>query len=178
MRFVTKVAVPSLAAALLLAACGSSSSGTPKHSNAQPVAHTTSSSPTTVKTVSSPLGMILVDSRGMTLYRLSAEQNGKFICTTASCTGIWHPLTISTGATPGGDVSSLATVKRPDGTTQVTYKGAPLYTFADDQQPGDTKGQGFKDVGTWGAVTVGTSAAPANSSVSAESSSSGSASHY
>ena len=107
-----------------------------------------------MKTGSSSLGTILVDGSGMTLYSLSAEKNGKFICTASACTAIWHPLTVSAGATPSG-VSSLGVVKRPDGTTQVTYKGAPLYTFAQDQQPGDTKGQGFKDVGTWGVVTVG-----------------------
>jgi hypothetical protein len=33
----------------------------------------------------------------------------------------------------------------------------PLYTFAQDQKPGDTLGQGIKDVGTWGAVTVSAS---------------------
>jgi hypothetical protein len=37
----------------------------------------------------------------------------------------------------------------------------PLYTFAQDQHPGDAKGQGFKDVGTWSAVTVSGAAAPA-----------------
>jgi predicted lipoprotein with Yx(FWY)xxD motif len=163
MRFIAKVAVPTLAAAVFLAACGSSSYSTAKSSNAQPVAHTTSSSGTTVKTGSSSLGTILVDSRGMTLYHLSAEQNGKFICTPSACTSIWHPLTVGAGATPSGSVSSLGTVKRPDGTTQVTYKGGPLYTFTQDQQPGDTKGQGFKDVGTWSVVTVGTQPAPATS---------------
>jgi hypothetical protein len=34
-----------------------------------------------VKTASNSLGTILVDSQGMTLYHLSGEQNGKFICT-------------------------------------------------------------------------------------------------
>jgi hypothetical protein len=39
----------------------------------------------------------------------------------------------------------------------------PLYTFAEDRAPGEAKGQGIKDVGTWKAVTVGTqsSSAPA-----------------
>jgi predicted lipoprotein with Yx(FWY)xxD motif len=90
----------------------------------------------------------------MALYHLGGEQGGKFICTSTGCTGIWHPLTITAGSTPSGTVASLGTVKRPDGTTQVTYKGTPLYTFAQDQ-PGETKGQGFKDVGTWTVVTTG-----------------------
>jgi predicted lipoprotein with Yx(FWY)xxD motif len=92
----------------------------------------------------------------MTLYSLSAEQGGKFICTSSSCTQIWHPL--SAAGTPSG-VASLGTVMRPDGTQQVTYKGMPLYTFAQDQQPGQVKGQGFKDVGTWSAVTVSSAGA-------------------
>ncbi len=177
MRFVLKAAVPTIAAAVLLAACGSSSNSTTTSSNAHPAAQTTSSSTTTLKTGTSSLGTILVDSKGMTLYSLSAERNGRFICTPAACTAIWHPLTVSAGATPGG-VSSLSTVKRPDGTTQVTYEGAPLYTFTQDQQAGDTKGQGFKDVGTWSAVTVGSSPAPATSTTQSEPSEGGGAYHY
>ncbi|HYM44871.1 MAG TPA: hypothetical protein VES65_01755 [Solirubrobacteraceae bacterium] len=104
---------------------------------------------------------VIVDSQGMTLYHLSGEQNGKFICTSSACLQVWHPLSASAG-TPSGSVGSLGTVKRPDGTEQVTYKGMPLYTFAPDQKPGDAKGQGIKDVGTWTAVTVsGSSSAPA-----------------
>jgi predicted lipoprotein with Yx(FWY)xxD motif len=94
----------------------------------------------------------------MTLYSLSAEHGGKFICT-STCTQVWHPLSAA-GGTPSG-VASLSTVTRPDGSQQVAYKGMPLYTFAQDQRPGDTKGQGFKDVGTWSAVRVGAAAAPA-----------------
>jgi predicted lipoprotein with Yx(FWY)xxD motif len=89
----------------------------------------------------------------MTLYRLSGEQRGKWICTSA-CVQVWHPLIAPAGSSPTGSVSSLGTVKRPDGTVQVTYKGLPLYTFAKDQKPGDAKGQGIKDVGTWNAVTT------------------------
>ncbi len=165
MRFLAKLTLPSLAAAsLLFAACGSSSSSstsTTTASNAKPASQTTSVSATTVKTGSTSLGPTLTNAQGMTLYRLTGETGGKFICTTSACTAIWHPLTVAAGTTPGG-AAAIATVKRPDGTTQVAYKGAPLYTFAQDQQPGEDKGQGLKDVGTWTVVTVGT-AAPAAS---------------
>jgi predicted lipoprotein with Yx(FWY)xxD motif len=161
MRNLAKLTVPCLAAAsLLLAACGSSSnSSTTKASNANP-AQSPSTASATVKTGSTSLGKVLVNGQGMTLYHLSAESGGKFICTSSACTAIWHPLKVTAGATPTGEVGALTTVKRPDGTTQVAYKGAPLYTFASDQEPGETKGQGVKDVGTWSVVTVG-AAAPA-----------------
>lgn len=161
-----KLSVPTLAACLLLAACGSSKNSTTTSSSAQPATQTTGSAGATVKTASSSLGTILVDAQGMTLYHLSGEQNGKFICTNAACTGIWHPLTISAGSTPSGEVGSLGTVKRPDGTTQVTYKGTPLYTFASDQQPGETKGQGIKDVGTWSVITTGSSSSSSSTQTS------------
>jgi predicted lipoprotein with Yx(FWY)xxD motif len=120
-----------------------------------------------VKTASnSTLGAtILVNAQGLTLYHLSGEQNGKWICTSATCVGAWHPLTAQTGAALRGSVGSLGTIKRPDGTTQVTYKGMPLYTFVQDQKPGDANGQGIKDVGTWTAVSTSAAAttAPATS---------------
>jgi predicted lipoprotein with Yx(FWY)xxD motif len=103
----------------------------------------------------------------MTLYHLSGEQNGKFICTSSACVGVWHPLIAPSSGAPSGEGVSLGTVKRPEGTVQVTYKGTPLYTFTGDQQAGETKGQGIKDVGTWSAVTTGSSSAPAAGSTPA-----------
>jgi len=97
----------------------------------------------------------------MTLYRLSGEHAGKWICTSSECVKIWHPLTASAGQAPKGSVSSLGTVKRPDGMMQITYKGMPLYTFAEDTSPGEAKGQGIKDVGVWAAVTTGAASTPA-----------------
>ena len=35
---------------------------------------------------------------------------------------------------------------RSDGGKQVAYNGRPLYFFAGDTAPGDTKGQGLNDV--------------------------------
>jgi predicted lipoprotein with Yx(FWY)xxD motif len=158
MRHLLKLSLPAIAASLLIAACGSSSSKTTS-SATQAATQTSSSSAVVVKTASNPtLGTILIDAQGMTLYHLSGEQNGKFICTNSACLGVWHPLTLSSG-TPSGEVGSLGTVKRPDGTVQVTYKGTPLYTFASDK-PGEANGQGIKDVGTWSAVTTNSSQAP------------------
>lgn len=168
MRHLLKLCVPTLAACFLLAACGGSKTSTTTSSNTS-ATQTAGSSGATVKTVSSSLGTILVNAQGMTLYHLSGEQNGKFICTSAACTGIWHPLTISAGGTPSGEVGSLSTVKRPDGSAQVAYKGTPLYTFASDHQPGETKGQGIKDVGTWSAVATGSTSSSSSTQTSAPS---------
>jgi predicted lipoprotein with Yx(FWY)xxD motif len=170
MRHVLKLSLPAIAASLLIAACGSSSSSSTTSSAAstQSAAQTTSSpsSAVLVKTASNSLGTILIDSQGMTLYHLSGEQNGKFICTGSACVGVWHPLIAPSSGTPSGAVGSLGTVKRPEGTVQVTYKGTPLYTFTGDQQPGETKGQGIKDVGTWSVVTTSSSSTPATSTSS------------
>jgi predicted lipoprotein with Yx(FWY)xxD motif len=95
---------------------------------------------------------VLVNLRGLTLYTLSAETNGKFICK-GSCLKDWHPLVVAAGVKPTGPVR-LGTVKRPDnGRRQVTFDGRPLYTFDEDEKAGDAKGQGIKDVGTWHAAT-------------------------
>jgi predicted lipoprotein with Yx(FWY)xxD motif len=161
--------VPAVAASVTLAACGSSSSGT--GSSASSSSSSSASQPSTsaavVKTASNATigATVLTNAQGMTLYSLSAERGGKFICT-STCTQVWHPLSAAAG-TPSG-VASLSTVARPDGSQQVAYKGMPLYTFAQDQRPGDTKGQGFKDVGTWSAVTVGAAAAPATRSTTTQ----------
>lgn len=172
MRHLLKLPLPAIAASLLIAACGGSSSSNTTNSAAskQPAAQTSSSSSSAVvvKTASSSLGTILVDSQGMTLYHLGGEQNGKFICTGSACLGVWHPLIAPSSGTPSGEVGSLGTVKRPEGTVQVTYMGTPLYTFTGDRQSGETKGQGIKDVGTWSAVTTSSSGTPPSTSSSSE----------
>lgn len=175
MHYLLKLSLPAIAVSLLLAACGSNSSSnttTSSVASTQSAAQTSGSpsSAVLVKSASSSLGTILVDGQRMTLYHLSGEQNGKFICTSSACVGVWHPLIAPSSGAPSGEVGSLGTVKRPDGTVQVTYKGEPLYTFTGDQQSGETKGQGIKDVGTWSAVTTSSSSAPAPSTTSSPSS--------
>jgi predicted lipoprotein with Yx(FWY)xxD motif len=138
---------PLVAAALFLAACGSGDSNTADSSQ--------SSKPDAVTTArNAKLGQtVLVDHAGKTLYALSAEKNGRFICTDKTCLSLWTPLTVASGK-PQGTVASLGTIKRPDGARQVTYKSRPLYTFVKDAGPGDNKGEGFRDVGVWHAVTA------------------------
>ena len=164
MRQITKF-IAALAVSVLLAACGSSSTkSTSSPASSKPAAATTSTGAIVRTASNSTLGAnVLVDARGLTLYHLSGEQNGKWICTSAACLQAWHPLTATTDASLSASVGSLGTVKRPGGTSQVTYKGTPLYTFVGDQKPGEAKGQGIKDVGVWTAVTpsAGATSTPA-----------------
>jgi predicted lipoprotein with Yx(FWY)xxD motif len=159
-----RTAIAAIAAALLITAtaCGSSSTA----SSVSPGGGG-GTTPTIATRHSSSLGAtVLVNADGRTLYTLSAEGNGRFICTktatipgsTTACTALWHPL-MAKGAVTGRGVASLGTVMRPDGGgRQVTYRGMPLYTFADDQRPGDATGNGFHDVGVWRAATIGAAA--------------------
>lgn len=181
-----KLFIPLLATSALIAACGGSSSTSSSSSTsaAKPAAaQNGAEGGAAVKTASSSaLGKtVLVDSSGMTLYALSGERGGKFICSTSECEAAWHPLTVASGSTPSGSVGSLGTVMRPSGAEQVTYKGMPLYTFARDQAPGEANGEGVKDVGTWSAVTPSSgegAAKPAPSTGSSSSSSSGGGGGY
>ena len=101
---------------------------------------------------------ILVNRNGLTLYSLSAERHGRFICTTGFCLSLWKPLLVARGVTPAG-VKGLSVVKRPDAKRQVAFRGAPLYRFVQDTKPGQVKGNGFKDVGVWRPVVTAGSAA-------------------
>ena len=175
MRQATKVLIPMLAVSALISACGSSSSKNTSAAETHPAPTQASSASALVKTASNGVlkAIVLVNARGMTLYHLSGEQGGKFICTNSACLQVWHPLAVTAASTPTGSVA-LATVKRPDGSVQVTYKGEPLYTFAQDSAPGQANGTGVKDVGTWSAVTIsGAGGSPAPATTSTESSKGG-----
>jgi predicted lipoprotein with Yx(FWY)xxD motif len=92
--------------------------------------------------------MALVDEDGKTLYLWEADKSGTSTCTGA-CAAAWPPVTTSgpPQAGSGVDKSLLSTVKRSDGTEQVTYNGHPLYYFVGDTAAGMAKGQGSKAFG-------------------------------
>jgi predicted lipoprotein with Yx(FWY)xxD motif len=102
----------------------------------------------TVKTGKVLGKQVLTTPKGLTLYSLSAETNGRFICTSASCLSLWKPLVVARGVKPTGALK-LGIVRRPDGKLQVKYNGKPLYSFVQDKKRGDANGEGFKDVGIW-----------------------------
>jgi predicted lipoprotein with Yx(FWY)xxD motif len=177
MRLIMKL-IPAVAVSSLLAACGSSSSSSNGSTAAAVPAPSNSGGGTAVvktASVSSLGGSVLVDAQGLTLYHLSGEQNGKWICTSAACVKVWHPLAAPSSGAPSGSVGSLGTTLRPGGAMQVTFKGMPLYSFAGDTKPGEAKGQGIKDVGVWTAVTPNgaTAAKPAAATTTPSSSSGG-----
>jgi predicted lipoprotein with Yx(FWY)xxD motif len=123
---------------------------------------------TTVATRSiSGIGTALVDASGSTLYYLKTEAAGTIKCT-GTCADNWPPLLLPAGTTSatagsGVDDSKLGTITRPDGGTQVTYSGMPLYTFVGDQGPGQATGQG---VANFLVLTTSGGSAPSPTSTS------------
>ena len=170
MRIQTITAVSTAAVGLLAAACSSGSrtvapspgaSSTPSQAataSASPAASVQASNGATVslKTISGIPGKVLVGSNGRTLYLFEADKNSKSTCSGACATG-WPPDTATGTPRAGSGVrqSLLTTIKRPDGTKQVTYNGHPLYYFAGDTSAGDANGQGSKAFGAeWYAVNA------------------------
>ncbi len=166
-RVVRRVAVVGLVA-LVLAACGddgstdatsgssvSSGSSAPAggYDYGAPVVSTTVAAPTTtaaasgatssaltLKVSTTPLGSILVDGAGETLYVFTNDAKNKSNCT-AACLDAWPPLYGVPAAGSGVDASKLGSFTTADGKTQATIDGRPLYYFAVDSKAGDTLGQ-------------------------------------
>ena len=107
-----------------------------------------------LKTRHGKIGTFLVDGHGRTLYLFQKDKTTRSTCSGA-CATDWPPLLTSGKAKASGSVRKalLGTTKRSDGTTQVTYKGHPLYTYSGDQKAGDTNGHGLSAYGArWYAV--------------------------
>jgi len=140
------VATASVAASPAASSSGgrySSGRGSGASSSPAPAAGTSTHVVVNVATMS--LGRVLVGPNGLTLYT-----NGRDTATSSACTGdcatAWPPLLVAAGGkgTAGvGVTGKLGTLRRPDGTTQVTYNGRPLYGWQNDAKPGDVTGQGI-----------------------------------
>jgi len=151
------------AAVLIVAGCGGSSKKTSSagtsSSASQPTggayggggstaASASSGAGAAIDAKKSGLGTILVDSKGMSLYLFEKDKGPKSSCSGA-CAAAWPPVTSTGAATAGAGIAKakLGTTTRSDGTKQVTYNGHPLYTYAGDSSPGQTKGEALKQFG-------------------------------
>jgi predicted lipoprotein with Yx(FWY)xxD motif len=152
---------------LAVAACSSSTT------SAAPAGGGGAGTTVTVHTVSGT-GQVLTADDGHTLYMSDQEMSGRLRCTSSECTSFWMPLTVAKGqqpSAPPGVTGDLSTVTRPDGSKQVTFNGAPLYTFSLDHAAGEAKGNGFTDSFngvhfTWHAATPSGAASAGTSSPS------------
>jgi len=168
-------AVGLAAFALTVSACGSSGSSSATTANTPAAGGGSSSSASaaaggnTVSEKSIGNQQVLVDSKGMTLYWFAIDTPTKSNCT-GSCLTFWPPVTgpVTAGS---GVTGKLGTITGSNGTTQATYLGHPLYTFAGDKASGDNKGNGLNESGgLWWEMTVSGSTPPANAGAAATSS--------
>jgi predicted lipoprotein with Yx(FWY)xxD motif len=145
-----------IAASLVLAACGSSSSSTGSASPSTSPASSPAATGTTIAVATNAkLGQILVDGKGITIYLFVKDTGTSSTCYT-SCAQVWPPVLTSgpPQAGTGATASLLGTTTRTDGKVEVTYADHPLYYFISDKQPGDTTGQGVDNFGgLWWVLT-------------------------
>lgn len=93
-------------------------------------------------TSNTKFGQIITDGNGNTLYFFSIDASGNSGCI-GNCTAAW-PVYYATNLNvqTGLNSSDFATITRPDGKKQTTYKGWPLYYYIGDTKAGDVNGDG------------------------------------
>ncbi len=103
--------------------------------------------PNAVKlTNTTDIGMILTDHEGRSLYFFSRDSKGVSTCS-GGCLGAWpifytEELTLDDGL----DEADFKVITTDNGDKQTTYKGWPLYYFANDTEPGMVNGDGANNV--------------------------------
>jgi predicted lipoprotein with Yx(FWY)xxD motif len=150
------VAVAALAA-MALAACSSSSKAASPATSPATTAPAATAPPNTpaatapagnVTVAAAPVkdGVVLVNSKGLTLYLSDHDGKGVSNCTGA-CATAWPPVTVTGTPTYGTGVtaSMFSVIMRPDGTKQLAVNGHPLYLWQGDTKPGQETGQGQAD---------------------------------
>jgi predicted lipoprotein with Yx(FWY)xxD motif len=149
------LALTATAGALLIAGCGGdddNSDSASAGSDTEGAATATEATPTetapaeqpaqaatgtTVKTADSQFGPVLFGGNDQAIYYFDKEASAKSECYGA-CAEAWPPVLTEGEPQAGGSVKAglLGTTQRDDGTTQVTYKGRPLYYYA-HEGPGE-----------------------------------------
>ncbi len=152
--------VLAIAVAIVLAGCGgggskpsasSSGSTSSSHGSSTTTSTAAASGPTAVSTKSNAvLGTTILAAgpKKLTVYMFAADHGANSACYGA-CAGAWPPVTTTGSPKAEGGVSAakLGTIKRTDGTTQVTYAGRPLYYYSPDSTEADISGQGINSFG-------------------------------
>jgi predicted lipoprotein with Yx(FWY)xxD motif len=124
-----------------------------------------SSGTVALEKIKTAIGPVLANAKGFTLYWYAKDTKMTSACT-GSCATAWPPVTGQPGAAMGVRlVGKFGTIKRANGALQATYKGRPLYTYAGDSAPGQTKGNGLD--GTWHVIRVNPMGAVAPPAMSA-----------
>ena len=94
----------------------------------------------------------LTDGTGNTLYYFANDAANESTCVDG-CLDNWPAFLVDDVVAPSLlSQDEFATITRPDGAEQVTYRERPLYFFAGDNQRGDTNGQGVGDV--WSVANI------------------------
>ena len=106
----------------------------------------------------SPVGSILATGNGNTLYDFAPDTPTHSACLDDGCVFQWPPLVVNAPVRVGKgvDPSLVRTLKRPDGSTQVSYGGHPLYTYNLDVTAGMVTGQAIdQNGGLWYVIDAG-----------------------
>ncbi|MCX5015498.1 hypothetical protein OG765_31755 [Streptomyces sp. NBC_00555] len=142
-----KTGTAALAPVLVLAALALTACGGAEPAASKPAPSTGAAS---VRVSDSPLGPILVDGAGRTLYGFTKDQAGASNCD-AECVAVWPALTApEVSAGPGTEAKLLAKTSLTEGATQARYGDWPLYYYVGDAVAGDVTGQGLD--GEWFAI--------------------------
>jgi predicted lipoprotein with Yx(FWY)xxD motif len=150
-----------VAAAAVVAAC--SSSGTSSTSGSTSASSPAAATAGSLKTATIGGATVLTNANGFTLYSFAPDTPTKSNCN-GTCAQNWPPL--KGPATASGVTGTFGAIKRSDGSTQATFDGHPLYTFAGDTSPGQNNGNGLNAAGgLWHEITT-SGTAPAGSSSS------------
>jgi predicted lipoprotein with Yx(FWY)xxD motif len=96
----------------------------------------------------SDYGRIVFDGNGRALYAFTRDARGRSACSGA-CAAAWPPYITrgSLRAAAGVQKGLLGTIRRADGSRQVTYAGRPLYYYVGDRKPGQVLCQNVREFG-------------------------------
>jgi predicted lipoprotein with Yx(FWY)xxD motif len=133
-------------AAVVLAGC--STAAGPASSSAAPTGSPSATAPAAaaLTTASSPLGEIIADEAGYTVYTFTKDSPNSGVSNCYDdCAMTWPAVSASSTSAVDGVTGEVGSITRTDGTTQLTVNGWPIYRFAKDAAPGQVNGQGVKD---------------------------------